>query len=338
MRLHFLPSETVYLKEIERAARKNKRLYWTCPKSATPGERTLLLINGTGLVAAGVVDSGPARITRGYFAGRYGAWLSGVRMLPEVVPLPALHDRFPKWGYPTYARSYATIEPPLADQVSKFIRLFGQSSSRTRQPRRYWVVSPNVRYDEETVGEWRTASVCQGAAFMGYYPHSRKHGQIGQKFAGTTSRGVRPGDVLLIARRHHGDPEMVGFGVVNGEYATKIKGFNPPQDFGSLRRLSPFQPWSLPPSGLPLIDVLRHTKALAQLHPDRDEAHRRVCEWMEEKLNSGGPEPSKEHGAATVPSSLRGAKPGYRISGSARKPSTRLQGSDDGTDFNGKAN
>lgn len=297
MRLHFLPSETGYLQAIEGAAHKNKRLHWTCPKSATPGEPAFFLINGTGVVAAGVVDSRPTRITEGYFSGRYGAWVSGVRMLPKIVPLPALHDRFPNWGYPTYPRAYATIESSLADQVWKFIRLYDQSSSRTRQDRRYWVVSPNVRNDERTVGEWSKASVRKEAAFMGYYPHDPKHSQIGPKFAGTTARGVEPGHVMLIARRHHGEPKVVGFGVVQGNYAKRIRAFKPPQSFGSLRRLSPFRAWNQPLPGMPLIDALQHTKALVQLHPESNDAHRKVCEWMERKLGSAAPPPRDEKGA-----------------------------------------
>jgi uncharacterized protein YacL (UPF0231 family) len=154
--------------------------------------------------------------------------------------------------------------------------------------RGFWVVSPNVRNDEETVGEWKAASVREDAAFMGWEPNNDGHGQIGPRFAGTTNGGVKPGHMVLIARRHQGQPEIVGFGVVQGDYATKIRGFKPPQEFGSLRRLSPFKTWSKPPPGIPLVEVLRHTKALVQLHPDRNSAHKTVCQWMEKELSSTG--------------------------------------------------
>ena len=140
MRVHFLPSETTYLKEIERAARKRTRLSWTCPKSAVIGETAFLLINGAGIVAAGVVDSATKRIRTGRFAGRYEATISRVRMLPGVVPFTALRSRFPKWGYPTYPRSYATIESPLADQVREFIDLFQQRLAHRRLRRKQKVV------------------------------------------------------------------------------------------------------------------------------------------------------------------------------------------------------
>jgi hypothetical protein len=154
------------------------------------------------------------------------------------------------------------------------------------QATNYWVVSPNVRDNEDTVGAWRRASVSARAAFMGYYPNDSEHGQIGPKFAGKTKRGIRPGNIILIARRHDHKPEIVGFGIVHGKATKSIKGFKAPQSFGSLRRLQPFSPWSQPPSDVPLSEVVRHTKALAQLHPDRNDAHRQVCEWIDQQLQN----------------------------------------------------
>jgi hypothetical protein len=150
----------------------------------------------------------------------------------------------------------------------------------------YWVVSPNVRNNERTVGAWREASVREQAAFMGYEPDERITKQIGPKFAGMTEPGITPGDRILIARRHHRKPEIVGFGIVRGQFKKRLKGFKPPQTFGSLRRLLPFKAWSGEPSGIRLRDVLAHTTALVQLHPERNSAHKRVCEWMDKQLNA----------------------------------------------------
>ena len=161
-------------------------------------------------------------------------------------------------------------------------------------PRRYWVVSPNVKNDNRTAGEWRQASVITRAAFMGWNPDDPQHGQIGPKFAGKVAGGIQPGDVILIARRYAGAPEVVGFGVVDGEARTTLSGFQPPdEDFGSLRRLQPFVPWSRPSVDVPLAAAVTHTKALAQLHPDINDAHQRICEWMEshlERPRPGSPE------------------------------------------------
>jgi hypothetical protein len=151
--------------------------------------------------------------------------------------------------------------------------------------RSYWVVSPNVRNNEATVDAWRRASVRACAAFMGWYPNNWSRGQIGPTFAGKTKRGIKPGDVILIARRHHFEPEIVGFGIVRGEFVKRIVGLKKPESFGSLRRLQPFIPWSGPPPGdVPLIDVVGHARALAQLDPAKNNAHLKVCEWINQQL------------------------------------------------------
>jgi hypothetical protein len=153
--------------------------------------------------------------------------------------------------------------------------------------RRYWIVSPNVKYNDKTIGEWRNASLRFGVAFMGWEPDNYDHGQMGPKFAGF-SGGIKPGDVILIARRHDNEPDIVGFGVVRGDYEQHLKGFKPPENeqFGSLRKLRPFKPWSRPPQGVPLIDALGHTMAMVQLHPEKSESHNKVCDWMDRQLRN----------------------------------------------------
>ena len=150
--------------------------------------------------------------------------------------------------------------------------------------RRYWVVSPNVKADNHTVGEWRNASLTRRAAFMGWDPNEPRDSPMGPKFAGRVPNGIEPGDVILIARRHNHVPEVVGFGVVEGEAKTTLPGFQPPDDFGSLRRLEPFVPWSGPEAEVDLGPAVGHTRALAQLHPHFNEDHRAICDWMERYL------------------------------------------------------
>lgn len=158
--------------------------------------------------------------------------------------------------------------------------------------RSYWVVSPNVRNNEDTVDAWRRVSVRSQAAFMGWYPNDWKHGQMGPTFAGITEHGIKPGHVIMIARRHHHEPEIVGFGIVRGEFMKRIVGLKTPDTFGSLRRLRPFIAWSgLPPADVPLIETVRHTRALARLDPTENDAHLKVCEWINQQFqirSSGG--------------------------------------------------
>jgi hypothetical protein len=153
-------------------------------------------------------------------------------------------------------------------------------TEKVAQRRRFWVVSPNVRNNNRTVGQWRQASVACKAAFMGYSHDNRKHKQIGYKFANV----VRPNDIVLIARRYHDEPEVVGFGVVDGTFERSLKGFKPPQSFGSLRKLRPFKPLTAAPPKLPIMHALGQTTALRKLHPDKNPNHRLICEWMERKL------------------------------------------------------
>jgi hypothetical protein len=146
--------------------------------------------------------------------------------------------------------------------------------------KKYWVVSPNVRNNEATVSDWRQASRLGHAAFMGWKTDDRDHKKIGYKFAHV----IKPGDVILIARRRKHQPEIVGFGVVDGEYHKRLKTIKTPESFGSLRRLSPFVPQSTPPVGIPVLAALRHTTALALLHPSTNKDHERLCKWLDMKL------------------------------------------------------
>lgn len=169
--------------------------------------------------------------------------------------------------------------------------------------RKYWVVSPNVRFDAKTVAAWRQASVKWQAAFMGWHPDDEAH-RLGPKFA----RGIEPGDVILIARRANGKPETVGFGTVVGKFRTRLKGFRAPESFGSLRRLEPFIPMSRPPAHLPLMEAVNQTAALHQLHPESNLGHALICRWLEAKLartdKSGTPAESNRQPTAVRLSSL----------------------------------
>ncbi len=145
--------------------------------------------------------------------------------------------------------------------------------------RQYWVVSPNVRFNSRTVGAWREASVKWKAAFMGWQPNDPNH-KIGGKFA----RDIQPGDVILIARRHQNEPEVVGFGRVVGEFKTSLAGFRPVETFGSLRRLHPFVPFSRAPKNLPFMDAITQIAALRKLDPENNPNHERLCRWLDGRL------------------------------------------------------
>jgi len=155
---------------------------------------------------------------------------------------------------------------------------------------RYWMVSPNVKNDEDTVEEWNKASVRYRVVFMGYEPDDPKH-LSGLKFAGTQKPhipGIMPDDRILIARRYRGKPQVVACGVVKGKYQTALKGFISPgnESFGSLRNLEPFKRCTVPPTFL--FDVLPRNRALTGLYPDEGGAHKKVCEWIDRTLGING--------------------------------------------------
>ncbi|MGB6821613.1 MAG: hypothetical protein WBE21_06010, partial [Candidatus Acidiferrales bacterium] len=143
--------------------------------------------------------------------------------------------------------------------------------------RNFWIVSPNVGNHSPY---WSNASLKHKAAFMGYSPNNREHKQIGYKFA----HSIRPNDILLIARRYRKKPQVVGFGVVVGEFKTRLKGFQREHSFGSLRKLRLFKPLTATPPNVPIMDALGHHTALRKLHPNRIPSHRLICDWMERSL------------------------------------------------------
>lgn len=143
------------------------------------------------------------------------------------------------------------------------------------ESRSFWVVSPNVRFSPVTEPEWHEAILRLRSAFMGWGSDDKSH-RAGYNFAHL----IKPGDIILVARRYHGRPDLVGVGVVAGKFERFRKGLNTPQDFGSRRRLKPFKPLTRAPRNIPILSVLGHIKALRRIHPESNEDQRRVCNWL----------------------------------------------------------
>lgn len=150
------------------------------------------------------------------------------------------------------------------------------------EQRQYWVVSPNVKNTQNTVPDWKEEILRAGVAVMGWAPTDN---YLGRKFAGNTDRSVQRGDIILIARRYQHGPDMVGFGMVNGP-SRRVR-LPPHNDHVYVRDLEPFIRLSRVPTGVSLIDALPRNRALVQLHPEKKDDHRAVCEWMERRLRTG---------------------------------------------------
>lgn len=186
------------------------------------------------------------------------------------------------------------IASPRPLKISDRERPHNLSAESAIKGQRFWIVSPNVTASPRKLDDWKKAIVTVPAAFMGWGPNDQKHKRMGVKFA----HEISPNDVILIARRNHYRPEVVGFGVVSGPYRTTLMGFTPPDQtrwHGSLRRLSPFVPCDNVPQRLRIMRVLAHTSALRELHPTADPVHRKICEWLISQL------PARNQKAARVP-------------------------------------
>jgi hypothetical protein len=175
--------------------------------------------------------------------------------------------------------------------------------------RAFWVVSPNVRFNRITEPKWSEAVVRLRSAFMGWGSQDKGHSAIGFKFAHL----IKPGDVILVARRYHGGPDLVGVGVVFGQFERYRKSLKTPQEFGSRRRLHPFQPVSRVPRGIPIMSALGHIKALRQLHPERNEGHKRVCNWMLQLLSVREPSEVREGSSSDINTLLRKLRLGTEL-------------------------
>jgi hypothetical protein len=217
-----------------------------------------------------------------------------VSELKAAAPRPSDQKSIEEIDPARIRRRLAEVSPAADRLLARFLRNRGSDrEANTTDARTYWVVSPSPRNDDQHIDEWRRTCVSGRAAFMGRGPEDGTHGGIGPKFAGRSRGGISPGDVILIARPHKGNAEMVGFGVVSGKALSRLNGIKAPETFKSLRKLRPFRAWSRPPADVPFDKVLQRWRALAKLRPQEISAHRLVCQWLADQLqtdakNSGG--------------------------------------------------
>ena len=218
---------------------------------------------------------------------RFDLLYNGKRYRPKYVLSRALRLVTPKGRRKEYFfRGGKRTNDFLKSKGFKVIPTHEAAYGTPNADRRFWVVSPNVRGHNVRVAEWKKATEKHHAAFMGWDPEDHRN-PIGPKFA----KSIVPGDVILIARSSNHNPDIVGFGVVEGKYQTHMNGFIAPAPgpdggkwHGSIRRLSPFIRVTARPLGLPIMSALKHIAALCELHPSTNPDHRKVCDWMSKAL------------------------------------------------------
>lgn len=141
--------------------------------------------------------------------------------------------------------------------------------------RKFWVVSPNVLDDEKLVKAWKDVITHRRIAIVGW---SNQH-RIGLRFADE----IKDGDIVLVARRKQGLPDVVGFGVVAGPVTAEQ--LPPSSQKVYLRQLEPFFGVDNVPTEVPFAGVLRHTRALVKMHPESRPDAKAVIVWMVQQIN-----------------------------------------------------
>jgi hypothetical protein len=181
------------------------------------------------------------------------------------------------------------------------------------QNRKFWVVSPNVGPSPNTKPMWVKTVIRLRSAFMGWKSNDKSYSAIGFKFAHL----IQPGDVIFVARRYHGRPDLAGVGVVIGRFEGYRKSLNTPQEYGSRRTLRPYSAVPRVPGNIPIMSALGHTKALRQLHPERNEDQRLVCDWLLKLLSLHEPREFQRDHQPNVETLIRelrlGTEPEYKV-------------------------
>jgi hypothetical protein len=101
------------------AAKSGKSLPWIVPKKAHATDRALFHLPGRGFAARGVIGSEPRPLRNRQ--GRYSAVVREIKLLSSAVPLAFVRKNHPAWEWPTYPRSYATIDGALETRLEEVL-------------------------------------------------------------------------------------------------------------------------------------------------------------------------------------------------------------------------
>ena len=119
--LHVLAADSTGDPElILQSAQSGRAVGWIVPKSARSGDRVLFHLPARGLAARGTVATEPRERT----SGRYEADISGVTLLPSSIPLAFIRVNHAAWKWPTYPRSYTTIDGPIEERLEQLLQSY----------------------------------------------------------------------------------------------------------------------------------------------------------------------------------------------------------------------
>lgn len=97
------------------AAENRKPLHWIVPKGAHANDRILFHLPGLSFAAHGVIVAEP----RQYQAGSYRSTVRDITLLASAVPLAFVRKNHPSWKWPTYPRSYTTIDGSIETRLER---------------------------------------------------------------------------------------------------------------------------------------------------------------------------------------------------------------------------
>ncbi len=99
------------------SAKRGTAIPWIVPKNANVNDRTLFHLPGHGFAARGVIGSKPRQDR----PGRYSATVREITLLSSAVPLAFIRRNHPAWKWPSYPRSYATIDGAVEARLDELL-------------------------------------------------------------------------------------------------------------------------------------------------------------------------------------------------------------------------
>jgi len=107
------------LEDLDAAVNAKASIPWIAPKDARPGDQCILSHMGAGITHMGELRSNAVRNDEPPSKGRYTAQLSRIVALEDPVSHEELCEEFPQWKWPTYPRTYTSVDGPLADRLAQ---------------------------------------------------------------------------------------------------------------------------------------------------------------------------------------------------------------------------
>lgn len=146
--------------------------------------------------------------------------------------------------------------------------------------RNYWVVSPNVKHNDEE-NKWKEFLSNNPYSFIGW----DEDNQFGNTFINT----IKKGDVIINAQRKNWKPHVFGIGIVSNDKCDWQEIDNTPSG-AYCRQLNPYltkervSKLNLDFNGTAYYGDNKQIPALYQLHPHRNENDKRLVEIIENEL------------------------------------------------------